>query len=166
MKELYCTQTSLGNISPLQLNWNKMLSLLTCPMKNEPKSCGYLFLPVHRLYFTLKKKTSAMSVTVSPCSLPIEWSLAAHTLKDKPLKNLQCEWTNCTFLNPEVHHQILLSWDNQLDIIVTLSGLFGGVADLNFGCDCKREVTLGRRIHKQHYCMDYEDEFYRHCLKG
>uniref|UniRef100_A0A087YL59 Protein NDNF n=1 Tax=Poecilia formosa TaxID=48698 RepID=A0A087YL59_POEFO len=42
-----------------------------------------------RLYFTLKKKTSAMSVTVSPCSLPIEWSLAARTLKDKPLKNLQ-----------------------------------------------------------------------------
>uniref|UniRef100_A0A3B5LWS4 Protein NDNF n=1 Tax=Xiphophorus couchianus TaxID=32473 RepID=A0A3B5LWS4_9TELE len=63
-----------------------MLSLLTCPMKNEPKSCGYLFLPVHRLYFTLKKKTSAMSVTVSPCSLPIEWSLAARTLKDKPTK--------------------------------------------------------------------------------
>ncbi|XP_047206697.1 protein NDNF [Girardinichthys multiradiatus] len=42
-----------------------------------------------RLYFTLKKKTSAMLVTVSPCTLPIEWSLAARTLKDKPLKNLQ-----------------------------------------------------------------------------
>lgn len=32
-----------------------------------------------------------MSVTVSPCDLPIEWSLAARTLKDKPLKSLQCE---------------------------------------------------------------------------
>ncbi|KAM9848096.1 protein NDNF [Aulostomus maculatus] len=41
-----------------------------------------------RLYFTLKK-ASAMSVTVSPCDLPIEWSLAARTLKDKPLKSLQ-----------------------------------------------------------------------------
>ncbi|KAK2824464.1 hypothetical protein Q5P01_021639 [Channa striata] len=42
-----------------------------------------------RLYFTLKKKAPAMSVTVSPCDLPIEWSLAARTLKDKPLKSLQ-----------------------------------------------------------------------------
>uniref|UniRef100_UPI003AAB49D6 protein NDNF n=1 Tax=Centroberyx gerrardi TaxID=166262 RepID=UPI003AAB49D6 len=42
-----------------------------------------------RLYFTLKKKAAAMSVTVSPCDLPIEWSLAARTLKDKPLKSLQ-----------------------------------------------------------------------------
>ncbi|KAM9727252.1 protein NDNF isoform 1-T1 [Menidia menidia] len=41
-----------------------------------------------RLYFTLKKKASAMSVTVSPCDLPLEWSLAARTLKDKPLKSL------------------------------------------------------------------------------
>ncbi|XP_038149838.1 protein NDNF [Cyprinodon tularosa] len=44
---------------------------------------------LRRLYFTLKKKTSVMWVTVSPCHLPIEWSLAARTLKDKPLKNLQ-----------------------------------------------------------------------------
>ncbi|XP_072246443.1 protein NDNF [Leuresthes tenuis] len=43
-----------------------------------------------RFYFTLKK-ASAMSVTVSPCDLPIEWSLAARTLKDKPLKSLH--WT-------------------------------------------------------------------------
>uniref|UniRef100_A0A3Q0RCY7 Protein NDNF n=1 Tax=Amphilophus citrinellus TaxID=61819 RepID=A0A3Q0RCY7_AMPCI len=42
-----------------------------------------------RLYFTLKKKAPGMSVTVSPCDLPIEWTLAARTLKDKPLKNLQ-----------------------------------------------------------------------------
>uniref|UniRef100_A0A3Q2R345 Protein NDNF n=1 Tax=Fundulus heteroclitus TaxID=8078 RepID=A0A3Q2R345_FUNHE len=42
-----------------------------------------------RLYFTLKKKTSAMSVTVSPCHLPVEWRLTARTLKDKPLKTLQ-----------------------------------------------------------------------------
>ncbi|XP_029305971.1 protein NDNF [Cottoperca gobio] len=42
-----------------------------------------------RLYFTLKKKAAAMSVTVSPCDLPIEWSLAARTLKDKPLKSQQ-----------------------------------------------------------------------------
>ncbi|XP_072293188.1 protein NDNF [Eucyclogobius newberryi] len=42
-----------------------------------------------RLYFTLKTKTSGMSVTVSPCNLPIEWSLAARTLKDKPFKSLQ-----------------------------------------------------------------------------
>ncbi|KAE8280787.1 Protein NDNF Neuron-derived neurotrophic factor Precursor [Larimichthys crocea] len=37
-----------------------------------------------RLYFTLKKKAPVMSVTVSPCDLPIEWTLAARTLKDKP----------------------------------------------------------------------------------
>ncbi|XP_010729892.3 protein NDNF [Larimichthys crocea] len=42
-----------------------------------------------RLYFTLKKKAPVMSVTVSPCDLPIEWTLAARTLKDKPLKSLQ-----------------------------------------------------------------------------
>lgn len=42
-----------------------------------------------RLYFTLKKKAPAMSVTVSPCDQPIEWTLAARTLKDKPLKSLQ-----------------------------------------------------------------------------
>ncbi|XP_039995953.1 protein NDNF [Xiphias gladius] len=42
-----------------------------------------------RLYFVLKKKALAMSVTVSPCDLPIEWTLAARTLKDKPLKSLQ-----------------------------------------------------------------------------
>ncbi|TWW78281.1 Protein NDNF [Takifugu flavidus] len=39
-----------------------------------------------RLYFTLKKKASAMSVTVSPCGPTIEWSLSARTLKDKPFK--------------------------------------------------------------------------------
>ncbi len=66
---------------------------------------------LHRLYFTLKKKAQAMSVTVSPCDIPIEWSLAARTLKDKPLKSLQCEWTvrphACTFRYPlylEDHH--------------------------------------------------------------
>ncbi|CAL1577689.1 unnamed protein product [Knipowitschia caucasica] len=42
-----------------------------------------------RLYFTLKKKTSGMSLTVSPCDLRIEWSLTARTLKDKPFKSLQ-----------------------------------------------------------------------------
>ncbi|KAM9364160.1 protein NDNF [Pholidichthys leucotaenia] len=42
-----------------------------------------------RLYFTLRKKAPAVSVTVSPCDLPVEWTLAARTLKDKPLKSLQ-----------------------------------------------------------------------------
>ncbi|XP_051579002.1 protein NDNF-like [Myxocyprinus asiaticus] len=49
--------------------------------------------PVHlpkgrarRLYFTLKKRADLMSVTVSPCAVPIEWSLAVRTLKDKPPK--------------------------------------------------------------------------------
>lgn len=55
-----------------------------------------------------------MSVTVSPCDLPIEWSLAARTLKDKPLKSLQCEWT--------VRLKIITTcgWakDDQLDIII------------------------------------------------
>lgn len=46
---------------------------------------------LRRLYFTLKKKAPVMSVTVSPCDLPVEWSLAARTLRDKPLKSLQCE---------------------------------------------------------------------------
>uniref|UniRef100_A0A8C7ZY25 Protein NDNF n=1 Tax=Oryzias sinensis TaxID=183150 RepID=A0A8C7ZY25_9TELE len=40
-----------------------------------------------RLYFTLKK-ASGMSVTVSPCDVPIEWSLSSRTLKDKPFKSL------------------------------------------------------------------------------
>ncbi|KAM9803823.1 protein NDNF [Neosynchiropus ocellatus] len=39
-----------------------------------------------RLYFTLKKKAAAMSVTVSPCDVQIEWSLSARTLKDKPME--------------------------------------------------------------------------------
>nr|XP_046258907.1 protein NDNF [Scatophagus argus] len=55
-----------------------------------------------RLYFTLKKKASAMSVTVSPCDVPIEWSLAARTLKDKPLKTLQWSTKKST---PEVWWQ-------------------------------------------------------------
>ncbi|XP_036402327.1 protein NDNF [Megalops cyprinoides] len=41
-----------------------------------------------RLYFTLRKRTAAMSVTVSPCDAPIEWSLSARTLKDRPSKSL------------------------------------------------------------------------------
>lgn len=53
--------------------------------------CGSLSCFLHRLYFALKKKASALSVTVSPCDLPVEWSLAARTLKDKPHKSLQCE---------------------------------------------------------------------------
>ncbi|XP_062286946.1 protein NDNF [Scomber scombrus] len=52
-----------------------------------------------RLYYTLKKKAPAMSVTVSPCDLPIEWSLAARTMKDKPLKSLQWSTKKST---PEV----------------------------------------------------------------
>ncbi|KPP70281.1 hypothetical protein Z043_110902 [Scleropages formosus] len=44
-----------------------------------------------RFYFTFKKKTSKMSVTVVPCDSAIEWSLAAKTIKDKPSKTLQCE---------------------------------------------------------------------------
>uniref|UniRef100_H3BW69 Protein NDNF n=1 Tax=Tetraodon nigroviridis TaxID=99883 RepID=H3BW69_TETNG len=43
-----------------------------------------------RLYFTLRKKSVAMSVTVSPCGLAIEWSLSARTLKDKPF---QMQWS-------------------------------------------------------------------------
>ncbi|XP_051503190.1 protein NDNF-like [Myxocyprinus asiaticus] len=39
-----------------------------------------------RLYFTLKKRADLMFVTVSPCAVPIEWSLAVRTLKDKPPK--------------------------------------------------------------------------------
>lgn len=61
-------------------------------MNRTPSHSDYLcILLLHRLYFTLKKKAPAMSVTVSPCDSPIEWSLAARTLKDKPLKSLQCE---------------------------------------------------------------------------
>ncbi|XP_034040484.1 LOW QUALITY PROTEIN: protein NDNF [Thalassophryne amazonica] len=55
-----------------------------------------------RLYFSLKKKAPAMSVTVSPCDRPIEWSLAARTLKDKPLKTLA--WSTKTSM-PEVWWQ-------------------------------------------------------------
>ncbi|KAG7500778.1 NDNF-like [Solea senegalensis] len=55
-----------------------------------------------RLYFTLRKKAPAMSVTVSPCDQPVEWSLAARTLKDKPLKSLQWSSKKST---PEVWWQ-------------------------------------------------------------
>ncbi|MCI4383055.1 hypothetical protein PGIGA_G00021900 [Pangasianodon gigas] len=41
----------------------------------------------HRLHFTLGKKTTTLKLTVSPCSGSIEWSLTAHTLKDKPAKD-------------------------------------------------------------------------------
>ncbi|XP_068597863.1 protein NDNF [Brachionichthys hirsutus] len=56
-----------------------------------------------RLYFTLKKKAPAMSVTVSPCDLPIEWSLSARTLKDKPLKS-ELHWSSKKSM-PEVWWQ-------------------------------------------------------------
>uniref|UniRef100_A0A3B3ZY75 Protein NDNF n=1 Tax=Periophthalmus magnuspinnatus TaxID=409849 RepID=A0A3B3ZY75_9GOBI len=55
-----------------------------CQRGRPPMNC-----PKGGLYFTLKKKTPGMSVTVSPCNLPIEWSLAARTLKDNPFKSLQ-----------------------------------------------------------------------------
>ncbi|XP_030643037.1 protein NDNF [Chanos chanos] len=45
-----------------------------------------------RLYFTLRKRTTSMSVTVSPCAVPIEWTLTARMLKDKP-KNPHCKWS-------------------------------------------------------------------------
>lgn len=73
------------------------------PMINQIPSHGYLWCFLHRLYFTLKKKAPAMSMTVSPCDFPIEWSLAARTLKDKPLKSLQCERTR---KNHKPHLQI------------------------------------------------------------
>ncbi|XP_061913799.1 protein NDNF [Entelurus aequoreus] len=44
-----------------------------------------------RLFFTLRK-TPDFAVTVSPCGPPMEWTLAARTLKDKPLKSL--EWSS------------------------------------------------------------------------
>ncbi|KAJ8013939.1 hypothetical protein DPEC_G00035050 [Dallia pectoralis] len=43
---------------------------------------------VNRLYFIVKKKVAMMSVTISPCDLPIEWTLAARTVKDYPPKSL------------------------------------------------------------------------------
>ncbi|KAI5610910.1 protein NDNF-like, partial [Silurus asotus] len=39
-----------------------------------------------RLHFTLRKKTPALTLTVSPCSGSVEWSLTAHSLKDKTAK--------------------------------------------------------------------------------
>ena len=104
----------------------KDVIFLTFPPRDE--SNGFLvwlsfWVFLRRLYFTLKKKAPAMSVTVSPCDLPIEWSLAARTLKDKPLKSLQCEWTGRPqpALYPEDHHCTWLSQDDQLDIIITTS---------------------------------------------
>ncbi|XP_076843904.1 protein NDNF isoform X2 [Brachyhypopomus gauderio] len=41
----------------------------------------------HRLFFTLQKKT--LTVTVSPCSVTIDWSLIVHSLKNKPPRNPQ-----------------------------------------------------------------------------
>ncbi|XP_072546286.1 protein NDNF [Salminus brasiliensis] len=42
-----------------------------------------------RLYFTLRKKTLSLELTVRPCSGAVEWSLTARTLKDKPGKHTQ-----------------------------------------------------------------------------
>lgn len=93
----------------LQQNWNRMLSFWHFPEMNQTTSWGLsLVFFLHRLYFTLKKKAPAMSVTVSPCDLPIEWSLAARTLKDKPLKSLQCEWA--------VRPQLTSSWRSRLHL--------------------------------------------------
>ncbi|XP_037397678.1 protein NDNF isoform X1 [Pygocentrus nattereri] len=39
-----------------------------------------------RLYFTVRKKTLSLELTVSPCSGAVEWSLTARSLKDKPAK--------------------------------------------------------------------------------
>lgn len=67
---------------------------MSCQPSLYTKSKNNLMLSaifLHRLYFTLKMKAGVMSVTVSPCDLSIEWSLAARTLKDKPLKSMQCE---------------------------------------------------------------------------
>ncbi|KAK3537586.1 hypothetical protein QTP70_015797, partial [Hemibagrus guttatus] len=41
----------------------------------------------HRLHFTLRKKTTALMLIVSPCSGSVEWHLTAQTLKDKPAKD-------------------------------------------------------------------------------
>lgn len=81
-------------IHHLAAEFKQDVIFLTFRVMNQTTSfCSYLWCFLHRLYFTLKKKAPAMSVTVSPCDLPIEWSLSARTLKDKPLKSLQCEWT-------------------------------------------------------------------------
>lgn len=68
-------------------------------MDNKTKPISYVLFLIHtdmdlcfRLYFTLKKKADLLSVTVSPCAVPIEWSLAVRTLKDKPPKKAHCEF--------------------------------------------------------------------------
>lgn len=98
-----------------QLNWNRMLSFWHSPWWIRQLLVGFISCVfLHRLYFTLKKKAPAMSVTVSPCDLPIEWSLAARTLKDKPLKSLQCEWT----VRLKITTTSGWAKDDQLDIII------------------------------------------------
>ncbi|XP_007243082.3 protein NDNF [Astyanax mexicanus] len=44
---------------------------------------------IRRIYFTLRRNTLSMELTLSPCSGAIEWSLTARTLKDKPAKHTQ-----------------------------------------------------------------------------
>ncbi|KAL7872667.1 hypothetical protein AOLI_G00117380 [Acnodon oligacanthus] len=44
-----------------------------------------------RLYFTVRKKTLSLELTVSPCSGAVEWSLTSRSLKDKPAKYTKCE---------------------------------------------------------------------------
>lgn len=78
-------------IHHLEAELKQDVIFLTFPVMNQTTFRGYLWCFTCRLYFTLKKKAPVMSVTVSPCDLPIEWTLAARTLKDKPLKSLQCE---------------------------------------------------------------------------
>lgn len=87
------TKNGISSSITSQPNRSRMLSFRRSLRKNHAASSRFSLVFVHRLYFTLKKKAPGMSVTVSPCDLPIEWTLAARTLKDKPLKNLQCEWT-------------------------------------------------------------------------
>lgn len=69
---------------------DQTISYLLCLIHTDMDLC-------FRLYFTLKKKADLLSVTVSPCAVPIEWSLAVRTLKDKPPKKAHCEFV-CVYV--------------------------------------------------------------------
>ncbi|KAL4640139.1 protein NDNF-like [Arapaima gigas] len=95
------------------LAWPLLLAVLCCPLQllrtlamvleNEVPLGQAAWLPegrvtpVHlpedhprRLYFKLQKRTSHLSVTIIPCDVPVEWSLFASMLEEKPIK---LHWT-------------------------------------------------------------------------
>jgi len=96
-----------------------------------------------RLYFTLKKKADLLSVTVSPCAVPIEWSLAVRTLKDKPPKKAHCEFVCvCLFMDLCLLEGIFVHACEYVLVLVCLGST--GIALTRANKQLRDFVSIGR----------------------